>query len=745
MKKILLACVFLAFSVAALNTSMGVEASYEYVNMSLIPGYHSLALNVSLDACDTNLAYTRNFTQGIYNGRSNVTVNFESVYARGYYWSYWVDGVYKGCEYKPAYGGEVNASVLNASDNYTAGNWYSPGNSSSKWVTGFSGLCIGVDCITSWSSQDNLTGSGVVGDLAYFAFNASNLGSIPITSLADTHVHNASNVTAGTFGDGTGNYTFPQDLDVLGNVFAGWFLGLFNWSVGNAPSSDYLAFNGSTLEFNETFLNQTIDARDANSGGNLSGYSLTTNYLLKADSSGNITVSSAYDAGDGNFSTANVNVSGNGTVENWLRVGRNLTVGRTIVLNDNSWRFENESEALQIYDVDNTAVRMRIYNGSGSPLCLKSNGELHTGCSFGDTALSSGIHAANVTNADNLLVLDKTGVRAWELGVEDDVVNIANGSFFVSDLNAAARRLYLDLNGYAYIPERLLVGGTTLPTALIHVVQPGDADSFLKLDDTTTNRVQVYGNGRTRIQPRGGEIQNLTDATGYLITDSGSSQLRIDNNEIQATTGGSASYLHLNSLGGGVNVGVSSSLLAQVDPTGEVYFPYAYSDDVAAKSPRAAYLGSDGQLGYSSSSIRFKENVRNKTNSSGVLRLTPRMYDRKNTTIKNETGLIAEEVAEINPKYVSYRIAVDRSVVPAANVAGWSSCGEYNRTHAACVNYTVTDEPETVNYGGNELISDMILELRKNHEKIEKLEKENIALKKAFCSYHLFDVVCLGD
>lgn len=41
----------------------------------------------------------------------------------------------------------------------------------------------------------------------------------------------------------------------------GFFKGLFNWVIGANPSGRYLTFNGSTLDFNESNLNQTIDKR----------------------------------------------------------------------------------------------------------------------------------------------------------------------------------------------------------------------------------------------------------------------------------------------------------------------------------------------------------------------------------------------------------------------------------------------------------------------------------------------------
>jgi hypothetical protein len=61
------------------------------------------------------------------------------------------------------------------------------------------------------------------------------------------------------------NVNLENNLDGSSyNITALWFKGLFNWNIGASPSSLYLKFNGSTLSFNETRLNITIDARDNN-------------------------------------------------------------------------------------------------------------------------------------------------------------------------------------------------------------------------------------------------------------------------------------------------------------------------------------------------------------------------------------------------------------------------------------------------------------------------------------------------
>jgi len=62
------------------------------------------------------------------------------------------------------------------------------------------------------------------------------------------------------------NITLTGDL-TADNIFANLFSGLFSWVIGSGESSAYLTFNESTLTFNETFLNATIDDRSGGGGG----------------------------------------------------------------------------------------------------------------------------------------------------------------------------------------------------------------------------------------------------------------------------------------------------------------------------------------------------------------------------------------------------------------------------------------------------------------------------------------------
>ena len=75
-----------------------------------------------------------------------------------------------------------------------------------------------------------------------------------LVSAGDYKFQNASETDLVVIHGDTGN------LDVLGNVTASWFDGIFNWIVGPS-STNYLSFNGTQLDFSESALNATIDSR----------------------------------------------------------------------------------------------------------------------------------------------------------------------------------------------------------------------------------------------------------------------------------------------------------------------------------------------------------------------------------------------------------------------------------------------------------------------------------------------------
>ena len=102
------------------------------------------------------------------------------------------------------------------------------------------------------------------------------------------------------------NYAFA-------NYFiGGWFFGIYNWIIG-ATSTNYLSFNGTQLDFNETKMNATIKV-------------IKVDNATYADSAGGI-LGDYYVNKSGDTMTGNLNMSGNNITEvgtSWIN---NLYVG----------------------------------------------------------------------------------------------------------------------------------------------------------------------------------------------------------------------------------------------------------------------------------------------------------------------------------------------------------------------------------------------------------------------------------
>ncbi|ALY08554.1 minor tail protein [Arthrobacter phage Bennie] len=115
----------------------------------------------------------------------------------------------------------------------------------------------------------------------------------------------------------------------------------------------------------------------------------------------------------------------------------------------------------------------------------------------------------------------------------------------------------------------------------------------------------------------------------------------------------------------------TATLAAQADGSS-----YAFNNNVAGSTFYAVWVGNDGgfHLGRNTSSIRYKENIRDAPSDADIMKLRPVVYDRKpqyrpvlsilgepaegpqwkSEGAKNEFGMIAEEVAEVWPDVVTY-------------------------------------------------------------------------------------------
>jgi hypothetical protein len=121
---------------------------------------------------------------------------------------------------------------------------------------------------------------------------------------------------------------------------------------------------------------------------------------------------------------------------------------------------------------------------------------------------------------------------------------------------------------------------------------------------------------------------------------------------------------------------------------GAVYFPDVYDDGLILLPTRDLYINSLGQIGFLASSLRYKRNISSMEDVSWLYQLRPVNFEYiSDNSQTKQYGLIAEEVEDVNPSFVSY------------NDEG---------------------EVETVSY--SQLVTPMIKALQKQHQLIEELK-----------------------
>ncbi len=132
--------------------------------------------------------------------------------------------------------------------------------------------------------------------------------------------------------------------------------------------------------------------------------------------------------------------------------------------------------------------------------------------------------------------------------------------------------------------------------------------------------------------------------------------------------------------------------------------------DIISSNVRDLQIDDAGRLGFVSSSLRYKKNIRNLTGTENIYNLRPVMFDRKDGTAVDEIGLIAEEVESVMPEIISYKtnkIWEERELAPE---------DFYN----CLIRYEQTNIPETINY--SRLVIPLLKEVQNLKARIEVLE-----------------------
>lgn len=150
----------------------------------------------------------------------------------------------------------------------------------------------------------------------------------------------------------------------------------------------------------------------------------------------------------------------------------------------------------------------------------------------------------------------------------------------------------------------------------------------------------------------------------------------------------------------------------KLDTGGEVYMALAVND--ALGNLRDTYWDStSGQIGYDSSTIDNKENIRDLTGSERIYQLQPRLYDRTDRPVTDEAGLIAEEANLIMPEIISY------GRDPVYGTMTDPITGEEVQYIES---YVTNNEPEAI--VNTKLVVYLLKEIQKLEARVTELEKQ---------------------
>ena len=243
--------------------------------------------------------------------------------------------------------------------------------------------------------------------------------------------------------------------------------------------------------------------------------------------------------------------------------------------------------------------------------------------------------------------------------------------------------------------------GTSNPQFTLHGYSTGVVAMMERVDAGTTNSVTGFANRHTTT---GDMADGFGIVLNYAIQDNAGVNNYIGNLGFVREARDNQSKFVMTIM----KSGVSTERLS-VNSTGTMKNLQTYSDIVGGTN-RDLFVDNLGVIGYVSSSILGKENIRNYTNTTWIYSLIPRVYDRIGSTTKDEVGLIAEEVELVNKDLVSYK-QNQEYINCSTDADGIYSCK---------LKTSSTNIPETVSY--SKLVVPLLTE-------VQSLKKENELLK----------------
>ena len=216
------------------------------------------------------------------------------------------------------------------------------------------------------------------------------------------------------------------NLDIgIFNITSSWFFGLYNWIIGLigiGSSNNYLIFNGSTLSFNETYLNGTILSEGIRLGFNSTYNATYSGYALNVSLNHTKLV---FDNWNSTWDNSWINVYNNTWYNHTLSTYNTYNDAWLSTYNVTYNNYPNIlNETLLTLSINSTINIQNLLNSTGiysTPLTINST--LNIGNLYNSTAL---IFAQMNNNTNTLqILLNGTGIYSTPLTI-NTTANIGN-------------------------------------------------------------------------------------------------------------------------------------------------------------------------------------------------------------------------------------------------------------------------------------------------------------------------------
>jgi len=482
-------------------------------------------------------------------------------------------------------------------------------------------------------------------------------------------------------------------------------------TIGGGGGGDYVRVDGTTAltanwdvgNFDITMNDLTIDGTFTDGTASLVGGSLT--------------------------GLTGLSHTGNFTLDNWAwnTATNTMQIQGAVVMNSsgNAWDFKTDSITTSGTITGGSFVDNNLVMGAVANTINAAAGNLILDSTAGDVELSADMDADNqdITDVDQLISREVTATSdlIFNLdltGTDEADATIGDGTV---DIEGNYDGWYIDHG------DNLTWQGS------VTTIYGNTVDHYPREDTTALTTLAGY---RSDIQAIGlNPSYQQTTMTNWIGFDAYNYWLRANAGAVTNSIGLKAT------ISGGTNgYGVwSTSSLATNNYSfygnnGMMLNASTYTDVINGTNIDL-YCDLNGLFGPNPSSRRFKDNIvdYNAPPNDPFWRLRPRRYDRIDGSTRGEVGLIAEEVADIDPNWVAYNVIrtypVDPCAVAAVLLAGLDpNTQDVNDYSVPALSVTVDyNNPIGVNY--SKITPKIVANMKRMRKRIKALEERVTALE----------------